>query len=135
MLTEPEDLDRAALDAALKRHWRLGDVTLIYLSVGFGSHHWRAVDSRGTRRFVTVDDLDAGFQAGPDTDSAFAGLERAYRTAAALRAEAELEFVVAPLADDEGVVIRRLSDRYAVTVSALVEGESSASGAYESADD
>lgn len=132
MLTEPKDLDRAELNALLERHWGLRGATLTYLQVGFGSHHWRADDSRGTRRFVTVDDLEAGFQAGPDTDSALAALDRAFRTAAALRDEAKLDFVVAPLTAQDGNVIHRLSDRYAVTVSPLVEGESSTYGSYES---
>jgi spectinomycin phosphotransferase len=135
VLTEPEDLDRAELKAILERHWGLRGGTLDYLPVGFGSHHWRADDSRGTRRFVTVDDLEAGFQAGPDTDSAFAALDRAFRTAVALRDGAKLDFVVAPLPDEEGHVIRRVSDRYAVTVSPFVEGETSTWGDYESLDD
>ncbi len=99
-MSGPEDLDRAELKALLKRHWGLGGATLEYLPVGFGSHHWRAEDARGARRFVSVDDLEAGFQVGPDTDSAFAALDRAFRTAAALRDEAKLDFVAAPLADD-----------------------------------
>jgi spectinomycin phosphotransferase len=135
VLTEPKDLDRTEFEAVLERYWGLRDPQLEYLPVGFGSHHWRAVDSRGAHRFVTVDDLQAGFQAGPDTDAAFAALERAFRTAAWLRDEAELDFVVAPLHDDEGVVIRRLDDRYAVTLLPLIVGESSAWGQYESADD
>ena len=135
MLTEPSDLDRAALRAVVERHWGLRDVTFDYLPLGFGSHHWEALDARGARRFVTVDDLEAGFQAGPDADATFAALDRAFRTAAALRDEAELDLVVAPLVDDEGVVIRRLSDRYAVTVSPFIEGTSSVYGSYESADD
>jgi spectinomycin phosphotransferase len=135
VLTEPEDLDRAELKAFLERHWGLRGATLDYIPVGFGSHHWGAVDSHGMRRFVTVDDLEAGFQAGPDTDSAFAALERALRTAATLQCEAQLEFVVAPLPDHEGDVIRRLSDRYAVAVSPFIEGVSSVYGSYESPDD
>jgi spectinomycin phosphotransferase len=135
VLTEPADLDRAELEAVLERHWGLREPQLEYLPVGFGSHHWRAVDSSGVQRFVTVDDLQAGFQSGPDTDAAFAALDRAFRTAAWLRDEAELDFVVAPLHDDEGVVLRRLDDRYAVTVLPLIAGESSKWGPYESADD
>lgn len=135
MLTEPGDIDRAELKAVLERHWGLHGPALEYLPVGFGSHHWRALDSRGALRFVSVDDLKAGFQAGPDTDSAFAALDRAFRTAAVLRHEAELEFVVAPLLDGEGQVIRRVSDRYAVTVSPFVEGETSTWGPYESVAD
>lgn len=133
MLTEPEDLDRAELVALLERHWALSDPQLEYLPVGFGSHHWRAVDSRGVRRFVSVDDLEAGFQAGPDADAALAALDRAFRTAVALREEAELEFVVAPLRDDEGIVTRRVDRRYSVTVLPFVDGDSSTFGSYESA--
>ena len=135
MLTEPRDLDRTELEQLLERRWGLRDPTLDYLPVGFGSHHWRSVDSRGTHSFVSVDDLEAGFQAGPDTDAAFAALDRAFRTAATLRDDAGLEFVVAPLADDEGFVLRRLSDRYAVRVSPLIEGERSGFGAYETPED
>jgi spectinomycin phosphotransferase len=133
--TQPTDLDRGQLEAVLERHWGLRAVELEYLPVGFGGHHWLAVDSRETRRFVTADDLDAGFQHGPDTNSAFVALGRAYRTAAVLRDEAKLDFVVAPLPDAEGAVIRRLDDRYAVTVWPFVEGESGSDGSYESAND
>jgi spectinomycin phosphotransferase len=134
VLAEPNDLDRAALLRALERHWRLRPLTLEYLPVGFGSHHWRAVGADGVEHFVTVDDLAAGFQA-PDPHVAFAALERAYTTAAFLRDEANLDFVVAPRTDEEGVVIRRVSDRYAVTVSPLVQGEMSDWGPWESVDD
>lgn len=119
----------------MERHWGLRATTLDYLQVGFGSHHWRAADARGTRRFVTVDDLEAGFQPGSDTDSTFGALDRAFRTAAVLRNEANLEFVVAPLPDDEGEVIRRISDRYAVTLSPLVQGVAIMYGSYKSPDD
>ena len=132
MYTEPRDLDRGELAALLERHWGLRDVELEYLRVGFGGHHWLAVDPHGERRFVTADDLEAGFQAGPDADSAFVALDRAFRTAAALRDQAKLEFVVAPLRDDEGEVIRRLSARYAVTVSPFIDGQSGAYGPFES---
>jgi spectinomycin phosphotransferase len=135
VLTEPADLDRAELEAVLEHHWGLRGTQLEYLPVGFGSHHWRAFDSRGDRWFVTADDLQAAFQAGTNTDAAFAAVDRAFRTASWLHDEAGLEFVVAPLRDDDGTVIRRLSDRYAVTVAPFIVGESSAWGPYESADD
>jgi spectinomycin phosphotransferase len=109
VLTEPTDLDRAELKTLLERHWGLIDVELEYLPVGFGSHHWLARDLQGERKFVTADDLEATFQRGPDADSSFAALDRAFRTASALRDEAKLEFVVAPLPDDEAAVIRRLN--------------------------
>ena len=130
MLTEPADLDSATLVRLLERHWGLRDVALEFLPLGFGSHHWRAGD-----RFVTVDDLTAGHQAVPDADSAFAALDRAYRTAAVLRDEAELDFVIAPLPDAQGAVLRRLSERYAVSVLPFIDGESSEWGPYETADE
>jgi hypothetical protein len=135
VLTEPRDLDRSRLEQVLEDRWGLRDPRLDYLAVGFGSHHWSAIDSRGTRRFVTVDDLEADFRAVPDADSAFAALDRAFRTAAALRDDATLEFVLAPLFDRDGAVIHRLGDRYAVTVSPFIDGESSEYGPYEGADD
>jgi spectinomycin phosphotransferase len=119
------------LTTLLERRWGLLDVELEYLPVGFGSHHWLARDSQGTRKFVTADDLEATFQRGPDADAAFDALNRAFRTASALRDEAELEFVVAPLPDDEGAVIRRLDRRYAVTASEFVEGKSGSFRSYE----
>jgi len=135
VLTEPRDLDRSELKQVLEGRWDLRDPQLDYLAVGFGSHHWRAIDSRGTRSFVTVDDLEATSRDVPDTDSAFAALDRAFRTAAVLRDKATLEFVLAPLFDRDASVIRRLSHRYAVTVSPLIDGESSEYGPYERPDD
>jgi spectinomycin phosphotransferase len=135
VLAEPKDFDLGELRNALERHWRLRASELQYMPVGFGSHHWRARDVDGAEHFVTVDDLEAGFQASPDTDVAFAALERAFETAAFLRDEAALDFVIAPLRDEEGAVIRRLSARYSVTVAPLVAGEASEWGPWESASD
>lgn len=130
MLAEPRDLDRGALKAVLERHWGLSDPELEYLPVGFGSHHWAATDSHGVRWFVSVDDLDAPFQAGPDRDGSFDLLERAYKVAACLHDEAGLEFVVAPLRDDEGRVTRRVTDRYAVNVCPFLTGDTQQFGRY-----
>jgi spectinomycin phosphotransferase len=135
VLTEPRDLDRSELARVLADRWGLREPQLDYLAVGFGSHHWRAIDSRGTRSFVTVDDLEAGTRTTPDPDSALVALDRAFRTAALLRDDAALEFVLAPHFDREGEIIRRLSHRYAVTVSRLIDGESSEYGPYERPDD
>lgn len=132
MLTEPADLDRAEIGAALERHWGLKGVRLDYLPVGFGSHHWSAVDSRGDRWFATVDDLRAENQPSLDPDSNFDVLERAFATAAVLRDRARLEFVLAPLPDGQGSVVRRLGERYALTLSPFLEGETKPFGVYES---
>jgi spectinomycin phosphotransferase len=131
VLTAPTDLDHDTLVRDLVP-WGLHEPRLVYLPFGFGAHHWRA-DDDGARWFVTVDDLAAGFQRADDTDAAFAALERAYRTAAALRDEVGLEFVLAPLLDNEGAILRRVDERYAVSVARFVEGTSSSFGEYESA--
>lgn len=134
MLAPPTDLDPAALIDTLA-HWGLRDPRLEYLPVGFGSHHWRADDPDGNSAFVTVDDLIAGFQGGEDADAAFAALERAYRTAGVLRSDAALEFVLAPLEDDDGAPSRRIGERYAVSVTAFVGGSSGSFGTYETKDE
>jgi hypothetical protein len=72
---EPKDLDRSELRQGLEYHWDLRDPQLDYLAVGFGSHHWSAVVSDGTRSFVTVDDLKADFRTTLGTDLAFAALD------------------------------------------------------------
>ena len=129
MLTPPQELELDALVLALAG-WGLREPRLHYLPVGFGGHHWRADDAQG-RFFVTVDDLESGIQVGEEGGAAFDGLERAYRTAAALRDDAGLEFVLAPLAADDGAVVRPLSGRYAISVAPFVDGASGSFGEYE----
>jgi spectinomycin phosphotransferase len=135
VLAEPDDLDRDELLAALEAGWNLRAAVLDYLPVGFGSHHWLADGADGTRHFVSVDDLEAGFQAGPDADGTFGALARAFGTAAALKEDAGLEFVVAPIRDRDDAVIRRLAPRYALRVMPFVAGTSTLFGRYESAEE
>lgn len=130
MLTAPPDFTDVDLATLVERYWGLCGLRFEYVPLGFGSHHWRAGGW-----FVTVDDLEAAHQPGPDADSSFAALERAYRTAALLHDEAGLEFVVAPVAGLGGAVLRRLGDRYAVSVLPFVAGKSSDWGPYEADDD
>jgi spectinomycin phosphotransferase len=132
VLSEPTDLDRDALAELLERRWGLDVLRLEHLPVGFGSHHWRADTAGGERLFVTADDLEAPFQAGPDAAGSFAALERAFGAAAALRDEAGLEFVTAPLADRDGRVVHRLGARYTASVSPFLEGSSHPWGHWDS---
>jgi hypothetical protein len=129
--SEPRDLDRAALADALKRHWSISTVRLDYLPIGFGSHHWEAVGADGSRWFVTADDLRAGHHAGRAPDDVFVVLDRAFRTAAALRDDAGLEFVLAPIPSDGGTVLRRIDTRYAIRVEAFVDGAAGEFGEFE----
>ncbi len=135
MYSEPRDLDRAALADALERRWGIAATRLDYLPVGFGSHHWEAVDARGTRWFVSADDLRAGRHAGRDADDVYTGLDRAYCAAAALRDEAGLEFVLAPVASEGGAVLHRLDERYAVRVEPFVDGAATQDGEFERPED
>jgi hypothetical protein len=120
--TEPTDLDRATLTDTLKRHWSIGGAHLDYLPVGSGSHHWEAIGDDGSRWFVSADDLAAGPHAGRDPDAVFAALDRAFRTAAALRDDAGLEFVLAPIPSGCGAVLCRIDPRYAIRVEPFVDG-------------
>jgi spectinomycin phosphotransferase len=129
--SEPRDLDPAAIAAALKRHWGIAAARLDHLPVGFGSHHWRADGVDGSRWFVSADDLRAAHHAGRAPDEVFVALDRAFRTAAALRGDAGLEFVLAPISSDGGTVLRRVDARYAIRVEPFVEGAATESGEFE----
>jgi spectinomycin phosphotransferase len=104
-----------------------------YVPEGGGGHHWKLTGEDGRPRFVTVDDLDdKDWIAGP-REAVFEGLRRALSTAAALRHQAGLEFVVAPVAARDGDVVRRLDDRYAVSVFPFLAGRSYPFGPYPDA--
>jgi spectinomycin phosphotransferase len=120
--TAPESLADSRLIASLADAWGLDAVQIEYLPVGGGSHHWRVADRDGKRYFVTVDDLDQKAYLGPDRDSAFEGLRAALDTAHALRHQAGLEFVVAPLPTSNAETVSRIGSRHAVAVYPLVEG-------------
>lgn len=135
MHTEPRDLDRASLAEALERQWSIAVRSVEYLPVGFGSHHWAADAVDGSRWFVSVDDLEAAYRTGRAPDDVFAGLDRAFRTAAALRDDAGLEFVLAPIRSDDGTVLRRVGPRYAVRVEPFDGGAAAASGEFTGPDE
>lgn len=127
--TEPTDLDRDALAAALRRHWGIATSNLRYVPVGFGTHHF-AVDEEGW--WVNVDDLGSEQYADRPRDVAWAALERALLTATTLR-EGGLGFVHAPARDAEGSVIRRLDGRYTVSVYAFLHGSTRTYGEHATA--
>jgi hypothetical protein len=123
VFTKPGDLADDSLRDVLHRDWNFSATSLTYQAVGFGSHHWQAADGRGSRLFVTVDDLADNLRSPDDTtDAAFARLERAFTTALSLRRDACLAFVVAPVPTDDGRVLSRLAPRYSVVVHPYVDG-------------
>lgn len=123
VFTKPADLTEETLAAALRDRWRFTASSLDYQAVGFGSHHWLVTNAAGERLFVTVDDLGAKLRTADDsTDAAFGRLGRAFAAALALRADAGLAFVIAPLPTPDGQVLARLADRYSLVVHPYLTG-------------
>jgi spectinomycin phosphotransferase/16S rRNA (guanine(1405)-N(7))-methyltransferase len=115
VLTRPVGLDDGVLRAALASHWNVDAVSLKYLPVGFGSHHWDARDQRGERWFVTVDVLpDRRWRVDESNADVFARLHGALVTAM----EIDRPFVVAPVAPPV-----RFGDDFCVALYPFVAGE------------
>ena len=122
MRSPPADLVPERLGKALAEGWRLRAASMEYVPEGGGSYHWKLTDEDGQPHFVTVDDLDDKDWMGDTREAVFEGLRRALSTAAALRYEVGLEFVVAPIAARDGELLRRLDDRYTVSVFPFLAG-------------
>jgi spectinomycin phosphotransferase len=120
----------ARLAAALAGGWHLHPALMDYVPEGGGSHHWKVTDEDGLTRFVTVDDLDGKDWLGGTREAVFGGLGRALGTAAALRDRAGLDFVTAPVPARDGGLLRRVDDRYAVSVFPFLAGRSFPFGPY-----
>ena len=133
MRSIPVDLVPERLGQALAEGWRLAAGSLEYVPEGGGSYHWKLTGDDGRSHFVTVDDLDGKDWLGGTRGAVFEGLGRALGTAAALRYEAGLEFVVAPIAARDGGLLRRLDDRYSVCVFPFLAGRSYRFGPYTDA--
>jgi spectinomycin phosphotransferase len=81
-------------------------------------------DGEGQRWFVTVDDLDDKGWLGETRAAVFQGLRMAMDTALALRGQAGLRFVVAPIPAVRGETVRPLGPGYAVAVFPFLSGAS-----------
>ncbi|MFC4006421.1 phosphotransferase [Nonomuraea purpurea] len=109
MRDRPEGFDERLLRPALSE-WGIEAARIDYAPVGFGDYHWVA----DGRWFVTVADVRR---------RSFDGLRPAMDTAAALREEAGLGFVVAPLRASDGTTLLRLDrHRYAMSVFPYMDG-------------
>jgi spectinomycin phosphotransferase len=126
----PPDLGDEAVTGALADGWGLHATSAEYLPQGGGSHHWKVADVTGGEFFVTVDDLDQRDWLGHTREEALDGARRALTTVAALRGDAALRFVVAPLAGADGALVRRVRLRYAVSVYPFLAGTSYPFGPY-----
>jgi spectinomycin phosphotransferase len=117
----------------LAQRWQLRAASMDYVPEGGGSHHWKLTGDDGQPYFVTVDDLDTKDWLGRTRGAAFEGLGRALSTSAALRYDADLEFVVAPIRARDGELLHRLDSRYTVSIFPFLAGHSYAFGPYTDA--
>jgi spectinomycin phosphotransferase len=104
-----------------------------YVPEGGGSYHWKLTDADGQHHFVTVDDLDDKEWLGETRPAVLEGLRRALQTASALRYQADLEFVVAPVTACDGELLHPVDDRYTVSVFPYLAGHAHPFGPYADA--
>jgi spectinomycin phosphotransferase len=121
--SRPAGVDDSDVVRAVADGWGIVASSAEHLAVGFGSYHWIVTDESRQRFFVTVDDLGTKAWLGDTCDDAFAGLGKAFDTAANLRDEAGLEFVLAPMSAADGESVRRLGPCHSVAVFPFVDGE------------
>ncbi|BCJ31550.1 phosphotransferase [Actinocatenispora sera] len=126
MKDRPAGVSDEQLAAAVAAGWGLDVRAVRYRPVGFGSYHW-AVDA-GRPLFVTVD----AFR--DDPVAGLRRLRRAFDTALALRRDAGLEFVVAPLPAGTGETVLPLGARHSVAVFPQVSGEAGEFGRHRDED-
>jgi spectinomycin phosphotransferase len=118
----PSGLREHDLRLVLAEGWRIDVAGLRYAAVGGGSYHWVVRDGAGRRWFVTVDDLDDKAWLGHTRPVVMAGLRSAMETALALRRDAGLDFVVAPVPGVDGATVRPLGPGHAVAVFPFLSG-------------
>jgi len=118
----PEGIGEGDVSLALAEGWRIDAAAMRYAAVGGGSYHWVVRDGAGRRWFVTVDDLDDKAWLGDDRPAVMAGLRSRMDTALALRQDAGLEFVVAPVPGCGGATVRPVGPRHAVAVFPFLSG-------------
>ena len=122
MRARPDGVGEDELSLALAKGWRINASAMHYAAVGGGSYHWVVRDGAGQRWFVTVDDLDDKAWLGDTRPAVMAGLRSAMNTALALRRDASLEFVVAPVPTSDGTAVRLVGPGHAVAVFPFLSG-------------
>lgn len=122
MRDRPTGLRAHDLRLALAEGWRIDVAALRYAPVGGGSYHWLVRDVAGRHWFVTADDLDDKAWLGHTRPAVMAGLVSAMETALALRRDAGLDFVVAPVPAVDGAAARPAGAGHAVAVFPFLRG-------------
>jgi len=118
----PAGVSDRDLRSALHDGWQLDVAAAEYTPVGGGSYHWIVRDHAGQQWFATVDDLDQKRWLGGTRDAVAGGLALAMELAVALRQDASLPFVLAPVIARNGAAVVRLGCAYAVTLFPYVHG-------------
>jgi hypothetical protein len=132
MLTPPDGLRTDLVVSALAAGWDLDVARLDYLPLGFGSHHWEAVDTAGTRWFVTIDELNHRRWSQDESADDVAGrLAAALRTAVDL-SELGLSFAHAPIPARGGGPLPRMSDDLVISLYPFVTGRAFSWGEFSS---
>lgn len=122
MLTRPADLPDHEVIEALRVGWGLEQVGVEYSAVGFGSHHWRAVDDAKGRWFLSVDDVAARRRSADEApNDAYERLRTALLTARAAR-DSGAAFIVAPVRTTDGDVLHRIQNQYAAALYPFIDG-------------
>ncbi|XVU25949.1 phosphotransferase [Actinoplanes sp. CA-054009] len=112
MRERPAGLTDDQLATALAEGWGIEAPALDHLPVGAGGYHWSAPPW-----FVTVTEYSPGLE--PALDAA---------------ARLNLDFVVAAARASDGRIVRRLGERYAVTVHPFVAGSAGSFGPHPAPD-
>jgi spectinomycin phosphotransferase len=120
----PEGVTERELAHALAGGWGIQPATMEYAPVGAGSYHWVVDDRQGARWFVNVDDLDHKSWLGDSRVTRLRGLRETLKTAHAVRDQAGLGFVVAPVPGRDGEAAELFHPRYAVSVYPFIDGVS-----------
>ena len=121
MRVPPAGFSEDDLEGAIEQAWGVAIASLEYRPVGFGSHHWVAVDELGVRHFVTVDQLGPESRTGDEVSVLGLHLRRALVAATDLRSFG-CPFVVAPIPTTAESPLAQF-DNHAVTLYPLIEGE------------
>lgn len=131
VFTRPEQLSDDTVARVITGVWGVEVVSVEYLAVGFGSHHWKISGGNGGRWFATIDDLyEKRNDPTEPFDNVYRRLDAALSSARRLR-DLGLDFVVAPIPASGGGVLARIDRRFAAALYPWIDGRSSGDGTYD----
>jgi spectinomycin phosphotransferase len=131
MRVEPAEISCDLVTGILREHWGFRAAEVAYAPVGFGSHHWVASEADGPRWFVTADRLDPrGNWLGSTAEEVKGAIEAAAHTTKDL-ADSGYEFVVAPLPDRTGRLVREVLPGWVLVVLPYLQGWSTPDGPWD----